>query len=505
MIGSGTLGQGYGVAVSDYSTTEGEIYVPDAASGTVKVYDPAVNLTTPVEEINGRGTPQRGFHSLADSAVAIDQADGHLFVADNLEPGFETPAAVVDEFNAAGDYRGQLPHPLTDAEPSALAVDEHGRVYVTSGNGRKRRPLRLRPDRYRLDPDRGQERRRRWHGDLGTGRDYCGFACAAEYDRAKKSSSPRFPTTRFGLCRLERGRLQRDRPLSRRVPGAGAEVTASFAVAPETMALRQAPATTEPVAPVESTRWGTHRFPRRPISQPTAHSSEVEQRAGIRLSVDGKLTPHALPRHGTAPVRVAVGVKVAAVGGGPPPQLRKLAIAINRHGRFDPAALPRCPLREIQPSTNSGALKACRRSLVGEGTFSANVLLPEQSPFPSAGKVYAFNGAFHGHPAILAHVYGTQPVPTSYTIPFELTSLKGTFGTLLSAALPRSTSQWGYVTGISLDLKPSTGNGRPYLSAGCPVPEGASEAPFPFARVTISVTGKPNISTTATRSCTVRG
>jgi hypothetical protein len=245
--------------------------------------------------------------------------------------------------------------------------------------------------------------------------------------------------------------------------------------------------------------------PGRRTARTMAQSSEVEQREGVRISVDGKLTPHALPRHGTAPVRVAVGVKVAAVGGGAPPQLRKIAIAINRHGRFDPAALPRCPLREIQPSTNSGALKTCRRALVGEGSFSANVLLPEQSPFPSAGKVYAFNGVFHGRPAILAHVYGTQPVPTSYTIPFELTPLKGTFGTLLSAALPRSTSQWGYVTGISLDLKASAVRGRPYLSAGCPAPKGSSEAPFPFARVTISFTGKPNISTTANRSCTVRG
>ena len=29
------------------------------------------------------------------------------------------------------------------------------------------------------------------------------------------------------------------------------------------------------------------------------------------------------------------------------------------------------------------------------------------------GKLYAFNGRWHGRPAILAHVYGTKPVPTS--------------------------------------------------------------------------------------------
>lgn len=90
-IGEGTLGQGYGVAVSDFHETEGDIYVADATSNTVKVYDPATSLTNPVEVIEGQGTPQRGFHSLTDSDLAVDQTDGHLYVADNLEPGFESP------------------------------------------------------------------------------------------------------------------------------------------------------------------------------------------------------------------------------------------------------------------------------------------------------------------------------------------------------------------------------------------------------------------------------
>ena len=42
--------------------------------------------------IDGAGTPQRGFMSLTDSAVAVDPTDGHLFVADDTEPGFESPS-----------------------------------------------------------------------------------------------------------------------------------------------------------------------------------------------------------------------------------------------------------------------------------------------------------------------------------------------------------------------------------------------------------------------------
>jgi len=132
----------YGVAVSDFAGTEGRVYLADAATGTVKAYDPEASLTDPLQTLTGAGTPQHGFVSLVDSNVAIDPTHGHLFVADNTEPGFEHPAAVVDEFNPAGEYRGQLTATIlndkttqiVDAEPTALAVTAEGDIYVTSGN-----------------------------------------------------------------------------------------------------------------------------------------------------------------------------------------------------------------------------------------------------------------------------------------------------------------------------------------------------------------------------------
>ena len=58
-------------------------------------------------------------------------------------------------------------------------------------------------------------------------------------------------------------------------------------------------------------------------------------------------------------------------------------------------------------------------------------------PFPAEGKLYAFNGEVEGKPAILAHVYGVRPAPTSFTLDFLLTRSKGTFGTTLQVNLPR--------------------------------------------------------------------
>jgi hypothetical protein len=244
------------------------------------------------------------------------------------------------------------------------------------------------------------------------------------------------------------------------------------------------------------------------LSLASLAAAEVKQQGNLRVSFSGKLTPHTLPRSGRAPVEVSVGAKIAATNGKTPPQLRQISIAINRNGQLAPTGLPLCPLERIQPSTTADALAACRSSLVGEGSFSAKVLLPQQAPFPSQGKVFAFNGRLRGKPAILAHVYGTQPVPTSYTIPFTVSTAKGTFGTVLSASLPNVTSDWGYVTGLQIALGRTFsfhGKRRSYLSAGCPALKGFPGASFPFAKASFGFGGEQTLSSTLTRSCGARG
>lgn len=138
LIGTGSLIDGYGVAVSDFGANAGKVYVADAGDNTVKVYDPPT--ASPVQVINGAGTAAGRFVSLHDSSLAIDQSNGHLFVVDNTQPGFEHPLAAVDEFNAEGIFRGALEHQIIDGEPTGIAIDEsatinNGDVYVTSGNG----------------------------------------------------------------------------------------------------------------------------------------------------------------------------------------------------------------------------------------------------------------------------------------------------------------------------------------------------------------------------------
>lgn len=441
-IGLGTLGEGYGLAVSADGS---RVYVADAVANAVKVYEPAVSLTAP------QATISAGFTSLVDTALAIDPTlqpalPEHLLVLDNLQPGYEHPEAMIDEFEApgaghpgsyalVGQVTGPPGAPIVDGGPSGVAVDAAGNLFVTTGNSELGNVFKFGPD---------------------------------PPGEAESSMQPPFVPP----------------------PPAGAGVEGSGA----------APSAT--AGSVAASR-GDH-----PRNRRRASASEVIEHGGVRVSVNAAIAPRRLPRHSDAPIRFSLSARVLSTGESVPPQLRRISIEINRHGHLDGSGLPTCRLQEIQPATTAGALAACRRALIGEGRFSAKVLIPQQAPFPSAGKIVAFNGRWHGRPAILAHVYGLAPVPTSYTLPFTIgTVRKGTYGTVLSASLPHFTSKWGYVTGISLKIGRSFrshGAWRSYLAASCPAPAGFSVASFPLSRATLGFSGHKPITQTLVRSCSVR-
>jgi hypothetical protein len=237
-----------------------------------------------------------------------------------------------------------------------------------------------------------------------------------------------------------------------------------------------------------------------------AHA-ETTQKKDVRVSFDGSISPRVLPRSREVPVTVSVATHISHVGEGEPPKLLRISLAINRNGHIDYKGLPRCHYKRIQPSNNREALEACGDSQVGTGFFSANVLLPEQSPFPSRGKILAFNGEVLGHPVIFAHIYGTKPVPTSFVLPFVVRHTNGKYATTLVAYLPKVKANWGFITGVKLKLHRTfryRGRRHAYLSAACAAPKGFSSAVFSFARSEFVFAGGTTLAPKLTRTCKVR-
>ena len=237
--------------------------------------------------------------------------------------------------------------------------------------------------------------------------------------------------------------------------------------------------------------------------------AEVVQQGNVRVAVSGNLSPQSLPRAGAAPIAVTVEGSIATVDGSLPPTLKTLRIELNRHGRLDSRGLPECRIGQIHPASSAQALAACRPALVGQGSFSIDVVLGTQDPYPTQGRLLVFNGAYRGRPALLGQIYAAHPFANSFVIPFQIDRLEhGPYGIALTARLPRAFTNWGHVTGLRMRFSRRysyRGARHSFISAGCPAPSGFSGAPFQLARATFAFAGGPTLSTMLSRSCQVKG
>jgi hypothetical protein len=446
-VGDGSLVDGYGVAFSTYPATLGYVYVPDAASGTVKVYDPSTDKANPVDEIDASDTPAGRFISLRDAAIAVDHATGEIYVVDNTQPQFtERPQAIVYVFDSTGAWQGQLKYKVTDALPVGLAVDNTGgatqsRVYVTSGNT-----------------------------------DFSGIY--AYGPGAATRATPLAPTIASLGGGGEPGRDPIGPPAPEGDSGGGGEASAS---------------TSNPSTP-----------------SPTAGASEITQRDNLRLTVNGKISPKRLPRAGTAPIGVSVDWDLATTDGTEIPKLKTLRIEINRHGRFNSTGLPVCAFPKIQPATTSRALSGCRPSLLGKGSITAKVgNIEGQEPYETTGKLTVFNGRKGRKPVLYGHIYASKPFAISFVIVFGLNKAKrGAYGTTLSATLPRTLRNWGNLTGLQMNLNRRyryKRKSRSFVIGSCPAPRGFTQAVFPLARASFGFEGAAGMGSTLSETCKVRG
>jgi hypothetical protein len=236
--------------------------------------------------------------------------------------------------------------------------------------------------------------------------------------------------------------------------------------------------------------------------------AEKEKQGNLIVSFDGGISPRSLPRTGAAPVAVSVDTTFQTTDGSdPPPQLREIAIAINRKGRVFDRGLPTCRVRQIQPSTNDAARRVCGGAIVGSGHVRVRVGFGSQPPFTFRGTMLVFNAKpVGGKRRLLAQVYGRQP-PSAFVLTFNIVKQKGTFGTVIRTVLPEGARKWAYVTHFDMRLRrlyTYRGKRRSYVSASCSAPDGFPGAVYPFAHAKFSFAGGREVTSTLIRNCDVR-
>jgi hypothetical protein len=243
------------------------------------------------------------------------------------------------------------------------------------------------------------------------------------------------------------------------------------------------------------------------LAAAAAAGAVVVQAGGLRITVLSQVMPYKLPRSKPAPIAIFVAGHLATSSGGIPPQLQRLAILVNRHGLLQSHGLPVCHAAEVEPATTERALRRCGPALIGSGQFWAKIILPEQAPYPTKGRLLIFNGRERGRPALLAQIYTSHPFNSSFLIDFAIRRVsKGPYGTELTASLPEALGSWGYLDRIKLTFKRKyryLGRELSYFNAACPAPRPAKRASFPLAHVTFSFAEETTIEATVHKTCGV--
>lgn len=236
-------------------------------------------------------------------------------------------------------------------------------------------------------------------------------------------------------------------------------------------------------------------------------SAVIVQQEGLRITVLSQVMPFKLPRDRPAPISVFVSGHVATPSGELPPQLKRMTIEVNRHGLLQSKGLPACNLARVKTASTERALSLCGDALVGSGKFWASIVLPDQRPFPTRGRLLIFNGREKGRPVLYSHIFTPSPFPTSFVITFAISHInQGAYGTQLSASLPQALGSLGFVDRIKLTLKRNYGFRGKHLSffnAACPAPAGSNVTSFPLARTSFFFSGRKPISLEVAKSCQV--
>ena len=215
----------------------------------------------------------------------------------------------------------------------------------------------------------------------------------------------------------------------------------------------------------------------------------------------------ALPRTDQAPVAVKVDRSFQADDGSdPPPQLREIAIGINRKGRMFNRGLPTCRIRNIQPSTTAAARRICGGAIVGSGHVSVRVSLAASRRSRSRDRCSSSTRSRGGKRRLLAQVYGAQAA-LGFVLTFKVVKQKGDVW--------HSNQDDPAGKGAEVGLRhPFRHDAAPHLHLPGQAAElcqrqlrGAGRLPgrcYPFARGKFGFAGGRQVTTTLIRNCSVR-
>jgi hypothetical protein len=234
-----------------------------------------------------------------------------------------------------------------------------------------------------------------------------------------------------------------------------------------------------------------------------AARGERTQHGEVIVSLDGGLSPDKLPRDRLAPLGINLSGDIRTADGSLLPRVTRIEIGLPVEGAVSTRGLPSCPAGRLQNAKPPQALAVCGGALIGHGTLTAKVFLPEQGPFEIHARLLLFNSRVDGVRGVVLEAYSHSP-PIVVVLPFTLRHRPGTFGRVLVADLPKDLGPRPRLASFEMTLSRRyryRGRTRSYLNASCPIPPRLTAGFFTLARANYTLSDGRQIAVEITRGC----
>src|SRR5262245_11325561 len=184
----------------------------------------------------------------------------------------------------------------------------------------------------------------------------------------------------------------------------------------------------------------------------SAAKPTVVSLGNLVLKFNSSVSPKALPKKELAPITFKLSANISTKDGKHPPAAKTFSGDVDKNGMLDTKGLPVCKAGQLEARPTAQAKAACKKSLIGQGSATAEVEFPEQAPFNAKGPLLVFNGGTKGGKTLmLVHVYANVPAPTAFiTKVFITKEHKGKYGMHLDSKIPTVAGGSGSLTNFEI-------------------------------------------------------
>src|SRR5690349_8715252 len=204
-----------------------------------------------------------------------------------------------------------------------------------------------------------------------------------------------------------------------------------------------------------------------------ASATKIKLKAdNIEATFGGGISPKALPKKGPGgALTLKLEGSMKTTDGTHIKPVDTISLDFDKAGKIYAKGLPTCTVGKLESTVTAQAKSACKKALVGTGSVSADISLPEQKPFGASGPLLIFNGPPKGgQPSLILHVHANVPAPTTFVVPVKISKASGKYGTNAFIKVPKIVSGDGSVTSFKAKIgKKFTAGGKKQnlLTANC--------------------------------------